>query len=183
MFHITIADNLQLKLLTHADATVFYDLICKNREHLERFVPRIGENTDVAATKRVIDLFLRQLLERNGFRAGIVFGDTLVGVAGLKYIDWLNRKTEVMYWVDCDYQNRGIATACVRQLLSVSFKHYDLEKVQLRANEHNTASIRVAEKCGFVFEGTARRDELLGSGYADVHTFSLIRSEYERCSS
>ena len=180
MFYIYVSDNIKLKLLTFCNSVEFFELIKKNKSHLEHFMPRIKENNSIEDTEKVIALFLRQLVENNGFRAGILFQDKLVGIVGLKYIDWINRKTEIMYWVDKDYLGKGIATKCVRKVIDIAFNEYDLNKVIIKSSVDNKASIRVAEKCGFSLEGTCKSDELLATGYTDVFLYGITKNDYKR---
>lgn len=126
MFYINVSDQIKLKLLTAKDAEEFFKLIDKNKEHLSVFMPRIMETKSVVDSKSVIKIFLNQLIENNGFRVAIYYNSVMVGVTGLKYIDWINKKTEIMYWVDQDYLGKGITTACVNKLLGISFNEYNL---------------------------------------------------------
>jgi ribosomal-protein-serine acetyltransferase len=161
------------------DAKVFFDLMNKNREHLARFMPRILETRSLEDVERVIVRFLKQLSENNGFRAGIYVDNQLIGIAGLKYIDWYNSKTEVMYWIDEVFKNRGITTVCVKKIIEVAFKHYGLNKVIIKMSVDNLSSIKVAEKCGLNFEGINRQDEVIGSGFSDIRVYSILKDEYE----
>lgn len=179
MFSINLNDDIKLKLLTNKDKIEFFNLINKNREHLEYFMPRISENKSIEDTEKVINLFLEQLIENNGFRAGIVYKDKLVGITGLKYIDWINKKTEVMYWVDKDNLGKGITTKCVKKILDMIFNEYGLNKVVLKTSIENKGSIRIAEKCGFTLEGISKSGELLLNGFTDVCIYNVLKNDYE----
>ncbi len=61
-------------------------------------------------------------------------------------------KPEVSYWIDRAHWNRGIATAALRQFLTV----VTVRPLYARAAHDNVASVRVLEKCGFVVSGTER---------------------------
>lgn len=179
MFSITLNNDIYLKLLTNKDSIEFFNLINKNRKHLEYFMPRINENKSIEDTEIVINLFLKQLAENNGFRAGIIYKNNLVGIIGLKYIDWINKKTEVMYWVDKNNLGKGISTQCVKKILDVVFNDYGLNKVILKTSNENKGSIRIAEKCGFTLEGICKSDELLIEGFTDVCIYSVLKNDYE----
>jgi len=62
---------------------------------------------------------------------------------------------EVGYWAAAEARGRGFTTRALR-LISRWAIEAGAERVQLRADVHNTASLRVAEKAGFTREGTLR---------------------------
>jgi RimJ/RimL family protein N-acetyltransferase len=64
----------------------------------------------------------------------------------------MDDKPEVSYWIDRAHWNRGIATAALRQFLTV----VTVRPLYARAAYDNVASVRVLEKCGFVVSGTER---------------------------
>jgi ribosomal-protein-serine acetyltransferase len=178
MFFINVSEDIKLKLLTYIDCKNFYELTINNSKHLEHFLPRISENKSIEDTQKVINIFLNQLADNNGFRSGIIYENKLVGIVGLKYIDWINKKTEIMYWVDKDSQGKGITTKCVNKLIDIAFNQYGINKVIIKSSISNKASIRIAEKCGFTLEGICKSDELLSDGYTDICYYSLLKDDY-----
>ncbi|WP_443659370.1 GNAT family N-acetyltransferase [Clostridium algidicarnis] len=178
IFYIDVDNNLKLKLLLNNDKEVFFDLINNNRKYLEEFMPRIIENKSIEDTEKVIEIFLEQLKQNNGFRSGIIYKGKLIGIIGLKYIDWINRKTEIMYWIDKKNVGKGISTKCTDKVLELVFNYYDLNKAILKMSPNNKGSIRIAEKCGFSLEGICREDELLLSGFTDLNIYSILKSDY-----
>lgn len=172
MFYINVLDQIRFQLLTDKDAEEFFNLIDKNKNHLRVFMPRIMETKSIADTKKVINIFLTQLMQNNGFRVAIYYNSDMVGVAGLKYIDWINKKTEIMYWVDQDYLGQGITTACVNKLLDISFNEYKLNKVIIKSSIDNLPSNRIAEKCGFTLEGVSKDDEMLEERFTDINIYA-----------
>jgi RimJ/RimL family protein N-acetyltransferase len=84
----------------------------------------------------------------------IVAGDQVVGNLG----SWHNQdgEREVGYWIGREFWGRGIATSALAKFL-------DAEKIRpLYAHvvEHNAASIRVLQKCGFSIVSEGRRSEI-----------------------
>ena len=86
MFSIVVKEKLELRLLLTQDAEVFFTSIQKNRKYLEIFMPRIRENKSISDTKSVIEMFINQLAQNNGFRCGIYYDNNFVGIIGLKYL-------------------------------------------------------------------------------------------------
>jgi len=179
MFYIEIDKDLKLKLLTENDSEDFFALINKNRDYLEKFMPRISENNSIKTTKDVIKNFLNQFIENNGFRTGIFYKEILIGITGLKYIDWINKKTEIMIWIDKDFAGKGIGTKCQKKVIEIVFKEYKLHKLYARLSVQNISSMKMMEKSGFVLESISKKDELLFSGYTDVYVYSILENDYE----
>jgi RimJ/RimL family protein N-acetyltransferase len=67
---------------------------------------------------------------------------------------------EVAYWLGREFWGRGVATAALRCLLSEVTER----PLHARVAEHNTASLRVLEKCGFAVSGR----ELAPDGVVEV---------------
>jgi [ribosomal protein S5]-alanine N-acetyltransferase len=92
----------------------------------------------------------------------------------------------VAYWdaVELSYQlhdpaygGRGYTTEAVQLLVDYLFAARRVERLQLAIVPENSASRRVAEKCGFREEGTARRAFFVGGRHHDLVLYSLLRDE------
>jgi RimJ/RimL family protein N-acetyltransferase len=73
----------------------------------------------------------------------------LLGAAGLYAIEWDLRVADIGYWVAAPARGRGVATRAVELLAGWAFGSLGLERLDLRAHEHNTASHAVARRAGF----------------------------------
>jgi len=78
-----------------------------------------------------------------------------VGSIAIHVIDPIFGNVEVGYWAAAEARRRGFTTRALR-LISRWAIEVGAERVQLRADVHNTASLRVAERAGFSREGTLR---------------------------
>ncbi len=58
------------------------------------------------------------------------------------------------------------------------FKWKKVNRLELRIHPDNIGSNRVAEKCGYVFEGINRKAVKRFDGYADMKIYSLLRDEF-----
>ena len=86
---------------------------------------------------------------------------------------------EVGYWVAPEVRGRGVCTRAVRLISRWVLERPGMERLQLRADEENAASRKVAEKAGFTQEGilrSSRYNPRLGRRINFV-VFSLLRRE------
>ncbi|ACZ90053.1 GNAT family N-acetyltransferase [Streptosporangium roseum] len=101
----------------------------------------------------------------------------VVGAISLFKTLWGAGTAEVGYGVHPMHRGRGYAPEAVRGLVRRLFETTALRRIELRANLDNTASLRVAEKAGFVREGVLRAAELEDDGPHDVVVFGLLRTD------
>ena len=81
----------------------------------------------------------------------------LVGSVGLGWVgDRDERIGDVGYWMRRDLRGQGLTTRAVRLLSQWALSELGCERLQLRADEQNVPSQRVAEKAGFTREGVLR---------------------------
>src|SRR4051794_4288775 len=82
---------------------------------------------------------------------------------------------EIGYWVAAEARGRGVATRAVRLICESAFAELDIARMQLLAHVENTASHRLAERCGFTREGVLRSWAEMKDGRVDLVMFSLLR--------
>jgi RimJ/RimL family protein N-acetyltransferase len=85
---------------------------------------------------------------------------TLVGGAGLHRMHWALRQFEIGYWARSGHAGQGYITEAVRALSRLAFERLSARRVEVRMDERNEASQRVAEAAGFEFEAVLRSDSL-----------------------
>jgi [ribosomal protein S5]-alanine N-acetyltransferase len=61
-----------------------------------------------------------------------------------------NKETNIAYVLSPEFQGRGIATAAVRQMLEIAVNQYHATTLFIVAEAANLASLRLAERLGFV---------------------------------
>ena len=74
-------------------------------------------------------------------------------------------------------RNKGYMTEALRIFSAYLFELKPIPRLQLGMFKGNKASRKVAEKCGFQYEGAQRQGNFLRGQYHDRETFSLLRSE------
>jgi RimJ/RimL family protein N-acetyltransferase len=101
----------------------------------------------------------------------------VVGAISLFKTLWGAGTTEVGYGVHPLHRDRGYATEAVRGVARWVFETTAMRRIELRADLGNTASLRVAEKAGFVREGVLRAAELGEDGPRDIVVFGMLRTD------
>jgi ribosomal-protein-serine acetyltransferase len=168
-----------LRPLDDSDAPELYALIEANRAHLARWMPWAAEQT-AAQTLEFIRTTGRQLATDDGFQAVLTAGGRLVGVAGLRTIDWPNRATSIGYWLAETEQGRGTMTSAVRALVAHALGTRQLNRVEIRAAVENLRSRAIPERLGFRHEGTLRQVERIGESYRDQAVYAMLAVDWGR---
>lgn len=175
---LKIDNSLELRQIVEDDAGELTTLIHRNRPYLRQWLPWLDNSNGIHDTARFIGRSLEQALDENGFTFGIICDRKLAGVIGQHYVDSVNRRTELGYWVDAGHQGRGIVTRSTARLTDYAFAVQDCNRVILHCAVGNARSRAVAERLGFVQEGILREAEWLYNHYVDLVVYSMLKSQW-----
>jgi ribosomal-protein-alanine N-acetyltransferase len=81
------------------------------------------------------------------------------------------RGAHIGYWIDQDCANRGYTTRAVKTLTHFAFSHLQLHRIEINLRPENSASRKVAEKSGYIFEGLRPRYLHIAGDWRDHLTF------------
>ena len=98
----------------------------------------------------------------------------LLGCAGLNCIIIANRIGNLGYWIRSSAAGRGITTKVARRLLEFGFSKVGLMRIEIVVSADNSASRRVAEKLGALFEGVLRNRLVVGGVAVPGALYSCI---------
>jgi len=80
-------------------------------------------------------------------------GEYVGNISLVKGRDVYRKSAEVGYFIGEEYWNKGIATTALNLICEYGFNNLDIVRIHTGVYEHNLASQRVLEKCGFEKEG------------------------------
>jgi ribosomal-protein-serine acetyltransferase len=180
MFIFPIEEGLSLKLLEKRDAPELFALVDRFRSHLKVWLPWVDSMEKEEDYEPVIEMWLKQFGENNGFQTGILYKGKLVGMIGYHYIDQASKKTSIGYWLAEEYQGKGIMTKATQALVDHAFKTLYLNRIEIQCGTENTKSSAIPERLGFVREGTLRDAEYLYDHYHDCHLYSMLKKDYDK---
>lgn len=105
----------------------------------------------------------------------------LLGGVGLHRTVWSTPKTEVGYWIRTSRAGSGFVTEAVAALVAYAFTQMQAARVELITDDANTASRRVAERCGFGLEGLLRHERRAPDGsLRNTCVYALLREAPKR---
>ncbi|GAA2438716.1 hypothetical protein GCM10010191_62430 [Actinomadura vinacea] len=161
------------------DADVLTEAMAAGEDFLPPNVPPGGDGLAWWLAEGVHDI------PRSGWGLHLVVADretgALSGTVGLFRVDWPARSAEAGYGIRPAARGRGLATDALRALAgwALDAGGGGLNRVELRIDVANRASVRVAEKAGFRHEGVLRAVETGPGGPVDQHVFGLIAADLE----
>ena len=117
---------------------------------------------------------------RDGTREGFAIVDdegSFLGLALAFAIGREGRELELGYLVAPEARERGVATEALRLLTEWAVRELDPLRIELQIAADNTASKRVAERAGYVYEGTRRSVHFKQGVRQDLEVWSRVAGD------
>lgn len=83
--------------------------------------------------------------------------DIMLGLIGVKEINFQVGTCEIGYWLGREHHNKGIITLAIRKISQYCFNELELNLIKAIVFESNIASIKVLEKVGFINAGFSEK--------------------------
>jgi ribosomal-protein-serine acetyltransferase len=100
-----------------------------------------------------------------------------IGNSGFHAIDWGVPRFEIGYWLRSSKVGQGYATEGVKALTQLAFASLGAARVEIRCDRKNLASIKVAERSGFVLEGVLHNNARTPAGdLRDTCVYARVRA-------
>jgi ribosomal-protein-alanine N-acetyltransferase len=116
----------------------------------------------------------------DGIFAIVDRSDRLVGIVGWEQLNGDVADIEVSYRLfDQADRGKGIVTEALGLLVGWLFDTGHANRLRASVHVDNKASRRVAEKCGFSYEGTSRAGWYNRGQWHDIAVYTVTRAEFE----
>lgn len=104
--------------------------------------------------------------------------DDIIGhIEFFKTVNYLD-EYELSYQVyAAEHRSQGAATEAVTLLVRYLFENKRVNRIRLVIHPHNGASRRLAEKCGFRHEGTARGAWYHRGVHQDIEIYAILHAD------
>src|SRR5215471_7318084 len=122
MFQLPVDDEITLVLAEERHAQVMTDLIRRNQRRLARWEPWAEQPQSIDATRAYIRASLEDFVRGRQISTIIALehGQRFVGRCGLRINPYAGL-ADVGYWVDGEYEGRGIVRRATHGLVSNAF--------------------------------------------------------------
>lgn len=176
--------RLTLRLPTVNDTAAILFAIEESRLELDRWMPWAPATRDVATLKRYVRRLPAALRTGKNFDFGVFERHTgaYLGGMGFAKIDPDAAVGEIGYWVRRAARRQGVVTRVVIALCAFGFDRLCLGRIEIRCDERNTDSARIAEKLGFTLDGTLRGglpDHNDFTRRRNVRVYGLLASQWD----
>ena len=165
------------------DAVLLKEAIDSSLDHLRAWMPWAHDDPQPLAEKVGL---LRRFRGRFDLGEDFVYGlfdrteSEVVGGSGL-HTRVGDGALEIGYWIRASRVGQGLATEATAALTQVAFAVAGVDRVEIRVDPANAASLAVPRKLGFVEEATLRRRLPVADAGAhrDAVVFTLFADEVD----
>lgn len=175
--------RLALRMLERADITEFVRY--RNVDDVARY-----QDWELPYTRDHAHALVDEMEQLDGPTPGawaqLAVVDTASGRLAGDLAVWLDAPADTAtlgYTLAPEFQGHGYATEAVAAVIDWLFAgssgHHAVHRVTATLDPENTASARVLEACGFLYEGTARSAAFVRGKWADDARFGLLRPDWE----
>ena len=177
MFHWTLEDEIELRLLQLRHAPEIFARVEADRAFLRVWLPWVDHHRDVADTESFIHEALEQFVLGEAVHVGIWYGGAFAGVIGFHRINTEHRLGEIGYWLGETFQGKGIMTRACRAMVAYGFSELKLNRIEIHCAPENRKSRAIPERLGFQEEGILRQAERLRDRFVDNIVYGLVASD------
>jgi ribosomal-protein-alanine N-acetyltransferase len=153
----TLVGTVQMRVLRRSDAERMSAAYQRNREHLAPWEPARAESFfTVAGQAASIESKLALFIAGSDVPWILLHGDLVIGVMTLGgIVRGPSLSAHLGYWVDKEFNGRGIGTAAVAFAVEAARSELGLHRLQAATLPHNVASRKVLKRSGFEEIGLA----------------------------
>jgi RimJ/RimL family protein N-acetyltransferase len=177
-------ERLVIRCYDPRDAPLTKDAVDSSREHLRPWMPW-AENDPITLEAQTDVL--------RGFRSAFDAGEDFpYGIFGADETEQLGGSglhprigpggLEIGYFVRASATRQGLITESTAALTRVGFDICDADRIEIRIEPRNTASMGIPRKLGFLEEATLRRrlpGRAGGGPLRDVTIFTMFREDFD----
>jgi ribosomal-protein-serine acetyltransferase len=178
LFTYQIRPDISLATLNSKLAKEHFELIDSNREFFGEW---FGWVDNMNCEQDSLN-FINQILKDSSKQSNIfhiLYQSKLVGQISLFGIKDNGTNGEIGYWLDQNYNGRGIMNQSIQAILKYGFEDLNLNRIVIGTHVDNLKSQAVAQKLGFTFEGIERESFQLRGEFYSCHVYSMLKSEFK----
>jgi ribosomal-protein-serine acetyltransferase len=179
VFQLVVDDELALVLAEERHAQAMTELILRNQARLARWEPWAEQPASVDSTRAYIRAALEDFLKGRQISTimAVDHGRRFIGRCGIRINPYAG-SGDIGYWIDREYEGRGITSRAAQALVNTTFDELGLAKMELRTSVANRRSRALAERLGFSFEGILPGALQFSNRADDVALYAVTAAEW-----
>ena len=165
-----------LRPFANEDTVSFHDAVRESLEALQPFMPWAHAAYSMEDARGWVESRPKAWENADEY-SFIVYSPRdgrILGGMGINQLDLLHGRGNIGYWVRTSAQGQGVATEGTRLIAGFGFEQLGLSRLEIVMLTTNSASRRVAEKAGAMYEGVQRNRLRVDGRPRDACMYSLI---------
>ncbi|MNK90402.1 ribosomal-protein-L7/L12-serine acetyltransferase [compost metagenome] len=153
--------RLIIKPYKEEDSEGFLSALTDNSDHLnDYFANMIKVNDSLESVRKYFEQKDLDWKENKSYACGIFKKESneLIGHISVREIDWRIPKGELAYFVFKQHNGNNYAAEALIAFKNWCFAEKKFNRLFMKIAGENTASIKVAERSGFIYEGLLKKD-------------------------
>lgn len=175
-----IDENVELRPPSAEDAEKIFAAVKQNYEHLRPFLHWVAPEFSIESTREFISRSSEAAREKTSLSLSIFYDEKLIGAIGFVKFDLPSRNTEIGYWIDKNFEGKGIITKSCRKLIDYAFNDLQMNRIEIHCAAENTKSRAVPERLGFTLEGILRQAQWRHTRFYDMAIYGMLAKEWRR---
>jgi ribosomal-protein-serine acetyltransferase len=167
-----LGDGYSLTLRDLSTVEDVHALVLRNLDRLRAAEPWAWDEQTRAGGAWFVERMLGQYAMDQTLPCVIRSDGRIVGACSATFDSYLGTSS-LGYWVDAGSEGHGVARRAASALVDVA-RSRDMRRVEIRTAATNVRSRRLAERLGFVHEGTLRGALPLGDDRVDVALYGKL---------
>ncbi|WP_422082609.1 GNAT family N-acetyltransferase [Ulvibacterium sp.] len=154
-------DHYYIEPIQEKDSWKLCDFVVSNAERLKRYFPKtLEQNLTPDLSRYFVEKKVKQFMAKEELLFKLKHKEhrTIIGLVYIKEVDYNKRQAELAYCIGYQFEGKGWMSQTVEALSNYAFEVLELETLQIIVHRPNTGSIRVAEKCGYQWRTTLKKE-------------------------
>lgn len=131
-------------------------------------------------TKKYLSYLQTAYRNEEFFDFGLVDKESgkMIGTCGFTDFDMDNNSAEIGYVLNPDFWGKGLAREAIMRVMAFGFAELRLHRITAKIMTGNSASKRVAEKCGMRHESTHVESMRIKGNYETIEEYAILAKEF-----
>ncbi len=171
-------DRLLLRRLTMDDAFDMYHNWASDKKVTEYLTWPAHDS--VQTTKALLDIWTGHYIDDDFYQWGIIQKDInkVIGTISVVEQNPSIRMVHVGYSIGQNWWGQGYMTEAFKRVIRFFFEDVQMNRIESEFDPRNVGSGIVMQKCGLIYEGTARQASRNNQGICDAARYAILAEDY-----